>query len=77
MQEHSDIEDKTSICEITGSYSCEYKDESLLGYSASIIILMMEAVPTSETFVYSNETTWHYIPEGSLSLIFKISIACI
>jgi hypothetical protein len=26
---------------------------------------MMEAVRTSETSVYSNETTWRYIPEGS------------
>jgi hypothetical protein len=25
---------------------------------------MMEAVHTSETSVYSNDTTWHYIPEG-------------
>jgi ribosomal protein L28 len=24
---------------------------------------MMESVRTSETSVYSNETTWHYIPE--------------
>jgi hypothetical protein len=29
------------------------------------IALMMEAVRTSETLVYSNETTWRYIPEGS------------
>jgi hypothetical protein len=27
--------------------------------------LMMEAVRTSEMSVYSNETTWRYIPEGS------------
>jgi hypothetical protein len=26
--------------------------------------MMMEAVRTSETSVYSNETTWRYIPEG-------------
>jgi hypothetical protein len=26
---------------------------------------MMEAVRTSETSVYFNETTWRYIPEGS------------
>jgi hypothetical protein len=25
----------------------------------------MEAVRTSETSVYSNETTWRYVPEGS------------
>jgi hypothetical protein len=29
------------------------------------IALMMEAVGTTETSVYSNETTWRYIPEGS------------
>jgi hypothetical protein len=28
------------------------------------ITLMMEAVRTSETSVYSNENTWRYIPEG-------------
>jgi hypothetical protein len=26
---------------------------------------MMEAVHTSETSVYSNESTWRYSPEGS------------
>jgi hypothetical protein len=30
-----------------------------------VITLMMEAVHTSETSVYSNEATWLYIPEGS------------
>jgi hypothetical protein len=30
-----------------------------------IIALMMEAVRTSETSVYSKETTKHYIPEAS------------
>jgi hypothetical protein len=29
------------------------------------ITLMMEAVDTSETSVYSNETIWRYIREGS------------
>jgi hypothetical protein len=29
------------------------------------IALMMEAAHTSETSVYSNESTWRYIPEGS------------
>jgi hypothetical protein len=29
------------------------------------IVLMMEAVRTSETFVYFNETTGRYIPEDS------------
>jgi len=32
---------------------------------------MMEAVRTSETSVYSNDTTRCYIPEGSNLLIFK------
>jgi hypothetical protein len=31
----------------------------------AFITLMMEAVRTSETLVYSNKTTWRYIPEGS------------
>jgi hypothetical protein len=31
----------------------------------SFIAPMMEAVRNFETLVYSNETTWHYIPEGS------------
>jgi hypothetical protein len=30
-----------------------------------IISVMMEAVRISETSVYSNETTWRYMPEGS------------
>jgi hypothetical protein len=29
-----------------------------------MITLMMEAVHTSETSVYFNETIWRYIPEG-------------
>jgi hypothetical protein len=35
------------------------------------IITMMEAVRTSETSVYSNETTRRYIPEDSHLLIIK------
>jgi hypothetical protein len=31
----------------------------------AVITLMLEAVRTSETSVYYNETTWHNIPEGS------------
>jgi hypothetical protein len=27
--------------------------------------MMMETVRTSETLAHSNETSWHYIPEGS------------
>jgi hypothetical protein len=38
---------------------------------ASIIRPVMEAVRTSETSVYSNETTRRYIPEGS-----KLRIRC-
>jgi hypothetical protein len=36
------------------------------GTYASIVrvVVMMEAVHTSETLVYFNETTWCYIPEG-------------
>jgi hypothetical protein len=33
--------------------------------TSSIIMAMMEAVRTSETSAYSNETTRRYIPEGS------------
>jgi hypothetical protein len=39
------------------SHGGEYEDNSLL------ITLIMEAVHTSETSVYFNETTHHYIPE--------------
>jgi hypothetical protein len=31
----------------------------------AIIALTMDAVHTSETSVYFNETTWRYIPEES------------
>jgi hypothetical protein len=34
------------------------------GVYRRFIALMMEAVRTSETSVYFNETTWRYIPEG-------------
>jgi hypothetical protein len=30
------------------------------------IALIIEAVHTSETSVYFNETTWRYVPEGCL-----------
>jgi hypothetical protein len=42
-------------------HQCMYQDESLLWYST----LMMEAVCTSETLVYSSETKQCYITEGS------------
>jgi len=38
---------------------------SLIGVSEVRTALMMEAVCTTETLVYCNETTWCYIPEGS------------
>jgi hypothetical protein len=47
--------------EISGSHGGKYEDDCLLG---CIIALMMEAVCTSETSIYFNETTWHYIPDG-------------
>jgi hypothetical protein len=53
-----------AICEISGSHGGEYEDDSLLVRTASII-LNMEAIRTSETSVYSIETTRRYIPEGS------------
>jgi hypothetical protein len=31
------------------------------------IIRVMTAVRTSETLVYSSETTWRYVPEGYLN----------
>jgi hypothetical protein len=36
-----------------------------LGVGSGFIALMMEAICASETSVYSNETTRHYIPEDS------------
>jgi hypothetical protein len=47
---------------MSGSHGGEYEDDSLLGYSA-FIALMMGAVRTYETSVYFNETTLRYIPE--------------
>jgi hypothetical protein len=40
----------------------EYTDVSEV-HTACIIRAMMEAVFASESSVYSNEITWHYIPE--------------
>jgi hypothetical protein len=62
-------------CEISGSHEGDYEDESLLGYSVSIvgvinITLTMKRVRTSETSVYS-KTTRRYTPED---LIFRIYI---
>jgi hypothetical protein len=39
--------------------------KTLSWLSMLFIALMMEAVRTSETLVYSSETTRRYIPEGS------------
>jgi hypothetical protein len=30
----------------------------------ALFITVMEAERTSETFIYFNETTWYYVPEG-------------
>jgi hypothetical protein len=61
------------LCEISDSHGREYEDEkSLLGYSA-FITLMMEAVRTSETSVYSNETTALY-PRRLPSSYFFLSL---
>jgi hypothetical protein len=38
---------------------------SLYDDNELVIVLMMEAVRTSETSVYFKETIRHYIPEGS------------
>jgi hypothetical protein len=40
-------------------------------WDIAIINLMMEAVRTSEKSVYSKETTWCYIPEGSHLQLFS------
>jgi hypothetical protein len=50
----------------------QYTDVSQVRTASSIRALMMEAVRTSETSVYSNETTPLYISEGSNLL----SISC-
>jgi hypothetical protein len=54
-------------CEISGSHGGEYEEPP--GIHCRVVslewtALMMEAVRTSDTWVY-NETTWCYIPEGS------------
>jgi hypothetical protein len=56
---------KHELCrsEISDSYGGKYEDDSLLGYTA-MIALMMEAVPTSETSVYFNDTTLRYTPQS-------------
>jgi hypothetical protein len=50
-------------CDISGSHGGEYEDDRHLGYCT--IILMMEAVHTSETLVNFYETTWRNIPKGA------------
>jgi hypothetical protein len=71
------------LCEILGSHGGEYEDYRILGllqYTADSAVrtatiirpLRMEAVRTSETSVYFNETTPRYISEGSNLL----SISC-
>jgi hypothetical protein len=62
---------------MSGSHGGEYEDESLLGYSTDEVVMfrvMMEAVYTSETSeavctsetsIYSKESTRRYVAEGS------------
>jgi hypothetical protein len=62
-------------CEILGShggksedtepYSLEVDKRFKCIQPCQVIALMVEAVCTCETWVYFNETTRHYIPEGS------------
>jgi hypothetical protein len=47
---------QNTACEISGSQGRGFWDVVL-----EFIALMMEAVHTSETSVYSNEATWRYI----------------
>jgi hypothetical protein len=52
---------------LKGAYCLHHQDDEyyIMMGTTSIIALMIEAVRTSETSVYSYETTWRYIPEGS------------
>jgi hypothetical protein len=73
----SPLQPPCQVCEISGSQDDEYHD-SFPGYSGvvlkqtdvsevhatSVINALMEAVRTSETSVYFNETTRRSIPEG-------------
>jgi hypothetical protein len=52
------------LSDILGSHGGEYEDWSLLGADRRFIVLMMEAVRTSETSV-DNHFTRQYIPEDS------------
>jgi hypothetical protein len=52
------------VSEISGCHGDQYRDDGLLRYGAMAIALMMEAVRTSETSVYFNDTTWPIIPKG-------------
>jgi hypothetical protein len=52
------------VVEISGSHDGKSEDGSSEVHTASIIILMREAVCTSELSVYFNKTTQCYIPEG-------------
>jgi hypothetical protein len=65
----------TGVREISDSHSSEYVHESLLPCSLRATILMMEAVSTSLTSSYFNETTRRYIPEDcQLHLGFESQI---
>jgi hypothetical protein len=50
---------------IWGSHGGEYEDGCLLGCSAILITLMMEAARSSEMLVNFYQTTRHYNPEDS------------
>jgi hypothetical protein len=53
-------------------------DISVCSLVGVIMALIMEAVRTSETSVYSKETTWRYIPEGSnLLTLFYLFVVCL
>jgi hypothetical protein len=49
--------------------SCQIDSDLSHGF---FIALMMEAVRTSETSVYSNKATPRYIPEGSMSSSYSL-----
>jgi hypothetical protein len=66
------------VRDISGYHSGKYEDYSLLvGYIATCSVVEVDRRPydevrMSETSVYFNETTWHYIPEGcSFQILFE------
>jgi hypothetical protein len=64
-------------CEILSSHGGEYDVQNcLLGCTASISSLMMEAVRTSETSV-DNYFTRQYIPEDNSELLLSVLCCCV